>query len=862
MIEPAPTAAAPLYRDPAQPIAARVADLIGRLTLEEKIGQLTFDSPAIERLDIPAYNWWNECLHGVARAGVATVFPQAIGLAATWDVGLLAEVATAISDEARAKHHEFLRRGVHQIYTGLTFWSPNVNIFRDPRWGRGQETYGEDPYLTGRMGVTFIKGLQGDDPERLKLVATPKHFAVHSGPESRRHEFDARVAARDLRETYLPAFEACVKEGGAASIMGAYNRLNGEACCASPTLLGQILRGEWGFDGYVTSDCWAINDIFGGHRLVETPAEAAALALKAGCDLECGCVFLALGEAVAQGLVDEADIDRSLARLLTARFRLGMFDPPEQVPYANIPFAVNDSPAHRALARRAAQEAIVLLKNDGLLPLPKDLKSIAVIGPNADDPAVLQGNYCGTPSRAITPLAGIRRKVSADTIVHAAQGCEIAAGVPRLSVVPATCLQPGAGAVQGAGGGAEEPGHGLMGAYCAGHAFSAPLQPAFSRLDPAVDFAWRDASPLGGYVTDPFCVRWTGVLIPPVTGDYLLGARGSSAFALRLDGRELLPYQHNDHEAFTRTAPVTLEAGRPYDICLDYYNAGRDPQVQLLWAIPGQDDAAAALAAAEQAEVVVLVLGLSPALEGEEMPVDVPGFVGGDRTEIALPAPQEALLRRICALGKPVVLVLLGGSALAVTWADAHVPAILHAWYPGEEGGAAIADVLFGDYNPGGRLPVTFYRSLDQLPPFDDYAMTGRTYRYLVEEPLYPFGHGLSYTRFAYADLTVRPGRLAAGEEAEIAFTVANVGQVAGDEVAQLYVRYPDSAVGRPVKELKGFTRITLAPGERRTVTLPLAAAQLRYWDGAGWALEPGTVEVQVGSSSRDIRLIGALTVV
>lgn len=850
----------PAYKDSGRPIEERVDDLISRMTVDEKISQMVSAAPAIERLGIPAYNWWNECLHGAARAGVATVFPQAIGLAATWDVALMDEVARAISDEARAKHHEFLHRGVRDIYTGLTFWSPNVNIFRDPRWGRGQETYGEDPYLTARMGVTFIKGLQGDDPAYLKLVATPKHFAVHSGPELDRHHFDARVGERDLRETYLPAFKACVTEGRAASVMGAYNRISGEPCCASPRLLQKILREEWGFEGYVVSDCWAINDIFGGHNVVETPAEASALAVKAGCDLECGSAYSSLVEAVEQGLIDEATIDRAVARLFRGRFRLGMFDPPEQVPFARIPYEVNDSPEHRALALRAAKESIVLLKNEphpsnlsrqAVLPLSKDLKSIAVIGPNADDLAVLLGNYNGTPSQAVTPLEGIRRKVSPGTVVYYAQGCEIATGVPPLQVVPSACLRP----LEGGAGQS-----GLAGAYFANPVFSDVA--VFTRIDPTVNFMWREASPLGGYATQPFCVRWTGALIPPASGKHQLGVRGSSGYGLWLDGRELLPYATNEHEAFTRVVSVDLESARLYDVRLDYVNNGRDPQVQLLWAVPGLDFAAGALRAAESAEVVVMVMGLSPILEGEEMPVRVEGFMGGDRTDIVLPHPQEALLRRIHALGKPVVLVLMGGSALAVNWADAHVPAILAAWYPGEEGGTAIADVLFGDYNPGGRLPVTFYRSVDQLPPFDDYNMAGRTYRYLAEVPLYPFGHGLSYTRFEYTGLCIDPGHIGCDGKATVTVNVINTGVRAGNEVVQLYVCYPGSRVSRPATELKGFARVTLEPGERRAVTFSLAASQLAHWDGDGWAIESGTVEVLVGSSSREIRLRGVLSIV
>jgi beta-glucosidase len=859
----------PLYEDSTRLIKERVDDLISRMTVEEKISQMVFDAPAIERLGIPAYNWWNECLHGVARAGVATVFPQAIGLAATWDIALMGEVATAISDEARAKHHEFVRRGVRQIYTGLTYWSPNVNIFRDPRWGRGQETYGEDPYLTARMGVTFVRGLQGDDPRYLKLVATPKHFAVHSGPELSRHEFDARVSERDLRETYLPAFEACMKEGAAASIMGAYNRMNGEPCCANPRLLQKILREEWGFEGYVVSDCWAINDIFGGHGVVETPAEASALAVKVGCDLECGCTYPSLHQAVELGLIDEATIDRAVTRLFTARFHLGMFDPPEQVPFAGIPYEINDSTEHRALALRAAREAIVLLKNDGLLPLAKELKSVAIIGPNADDLAVLLGNYCGTPAHAVTPLEGIRRKVSPETIVYTAQGCEITAGVLPLHPVPAACLRPPADSTDHAS-------RGLSGAYFPGRVIPDPLQPltfnpstgsgqalqpSIVRIDPVVDFAWHVFSPLGGQVTEPFCVRWRGTLIPPTSGRYLLGVRGSSGYELRLDGRELLPYETNDHEVFTRTIPLDLEGGRLYDVRLDYTNTGRTPEVQLLWAVPGEDYAVEALRVAEKAEVVVMVMGLSPTLEGEDMPVHVEGFAGGDRTDIALPATQEALLRRIAALSKPVVLVLLGGSALAVDWADAHVPAILAAWYPGEEGGTAIADVLFGDFNPAGRLPVTFYKSLDQLPPFDDYALASRTYRYLAEPPLYPFGHGLSYARFAYGDLAIDPPQISPAGQARVTVKLTNVGERAGDEVVQLYVGYPDAAVPRPVKELRGFSRVTLAPGEMQTVQFTLAADQLRWWDGGGWAIKPGKVQVLVGSSSEDIRLQGEVHV-
>jgi len=700
----------PPYMDFTLPVDERVDDLVARMTLEEKISQMLHDAPAIERLDVPKYNWWNECLHGVGRAGIATVFPQAIGLAATWNTELMHQVAVVISDEARAKHHEAVRRGIRERYLGLTFWSPNINIFRDPRWGRGQETYGEDPYLTARMGVAFVKGLQGDHPRYLKLVATPKHFAVHSGPEHDRHHFDARVDERDLRETYLPAFEACVREAKAASVMGAYNRTNGEPCCASPTLLEQILRQEWGFEGYVVSDCGAIRDIYKHHRVVETAAEAVALAVNAGCDLNCGETYSELLTAVEKGLISEATIDRAVKRLFTARFRLGMFDPPERVPYAQIPYEVNDSSEHRALALQTAQESIVLLKNeDDFLPLNRDIKSIAVLGPNADSVEVLLGNYHGTPSRAVTPLEGIRAKVPPGMEVLYTQGCDI--------------------------------------------------------IDES------------------------------------------------------------------------------------------------------SEDYAEAVAMAEHAGVVIFVAGISQRIEGEEGQREgVPSGMWSkdDRTDLDLPRVQEELLKTIHATGTPVVVVLINGSALSVNWANAHVPAIVEAWYPGEEGGTAIADVLFGDYNPGGRLPVTFYQSVEDLPPFEDYRMGGRTYRYFQGEPLFPFGYGLSYTTFAYSNLRLSAETTTPDETLIISVDVQDVGERAGDEVVQLYVsdvaaRSPepfDSAQDKPVegsvpvpiRRLRGFERIHLAPGETKTVTFMLTPRQLSLIDGEGQrVVEPGEFRVAVG---------------
>lgn len=831
----------------AQTMEERVAGLISQMTLEEKAAQMVFDAPAIERLGIPRYNWWNECLHGVGRAGLATVFPQAIGLAATWDPDLVHRIATATSDEARAKHHQALRNGIASIYTGLTFWSPNINIFRDPRWGRGQETYGEDPYLTACMGVAFVRGLQGDDPRYLKLVATPKHFAAHSGPELERHHFDARVGARDLWETYLFAFEACIREGHAASIMGAYNRLNGEPCCAHTTLLEKILRQAWGFEGFVVSDCGAIKDIYAHHRVAATPEEAAAMAVQAGCDLECGQTYHALVHAVQQGLLAEEALDRALRRLFRARFRLGMFDPPDQVPYAQIPYEVVNCPAHQELALQAARESIVLLKNEGnLLPLSGKIGSIAVIGPNANDAQVLLGNYNGTPARATTPLEGIRAKLSPTTRLYYARGCDIAAGVPRLEVIPSACLRS-----------AEGEGEGLTGAYYANPIWAG--KPAWRRVDRSIDFVWKDTPPLTEKWGQPFSVRWTGYLVPPVSGRYRIGASGLSRYRLELDGRMIAEYE-GIHMPILQAEEVELEAGRFYPLRLDYASRGIDPQVRLLWALPQADSEAQALEVAAKAEVIVAVMGISPTLEGEEMPVRVEGFSGGDRTHIDLPEVQERLLRRLHALGKPIVLVLLNGSPLAVNWAAEHIPAIVEAWYPGQAGGQAIADVLFGDYNPAGRLPVTFYRSAEDLPPFEDYTVEGRTYRYFRGEALFPFGYGLSYTTFRLENLRLDRAVLGFGEEVTIRADVVNTGPRAGDEVVQLYVRWEDAPCPSPLKELKGFLRVSLQPGERRTVSFTLAADRLgRYDEDGTYIVWPGRVEVGVGHSSQQLPLRATL---
>jgi len=693
------------FHDPDLDIEARVADLVQRLTLAEKAKQMLHEAPAVPRLGIPAHNYWNECLHGVARAGVATVFPQAIGLAAMWNAPLLERIAVAISDEARAKHHEYLRQGDYGMYKGLTFWSPNINIFRDPRWGRGHETYGECPHLTARLGVAFCRGLQGSDPKYLKLVATPKHFAVHSGPEGLRHSFDAVVSPKDLRETYLPAFHACVSEARAHSVMSAYNRTNGEPCSGSITLLQRILREEWGFDGYVVSDCWAIRDFHEHHHVTQTWEESAAMAVKAGCDLNCGCTYEHIPSAVEQGLLSEADLDACLTRLFRARMLLGMFDPAERVPFASIPYEVNDSPEHRALSLRAARESIVLLKNkNGLLPLSKSVRSIAVIGPNAYDRHVLVANYFGVPSEAVTPLDGIRAKVSPETKVWYTDGCKLL-----------------------------------------------------------------------GTATDG------------------LSRAGNLSEAVSMAAR---------------------------------------------------------------ADVVVACLGLSAEIEGEQGDASN-SEAAGDKLNLSLTGLQEVLLQRLVALGKPTVLVLIAGSAIGINWAEDHVDAIIDAWYPGQEGGTAIADVLFGDYNPGGRLPLTFPRSIGDVPDFADYRMKGRTYRYLEHSPLYPFGFGLSFTSFRYTDLTLSSLETDASAPLEIGVTVQNTGATAGDEVVQLCLKDLEASSVQPVHSLRGFQRISLGPGETRRVAFRLVEKDLSLIDDLGKRiLEPGRFRVYVGGSQPDERSV------
>jgi len=810
----------------------RVENLLSEMTLQEKIDQMRYQSPAIVRLGIPEYNWWNECLHGVARAGYATVFPQSISIAASWDTDLVHQVATAISDEARAKHNEFVRRGQRQIYQGLTFWSPNINIFRDPRWGRGHETYGEDPYLTGQMGLQFVKGLQGDDPKYLKVVATAKHFAVHSGPEPLRHVFDAKISERDLRETYLPAFRTLVVDGGVYSVMGAYNRLHGQACCASTELSG-ILRNEWGFKGYVVSDCWAIADIWQTHKIAKDAAEASALAVKQGTDLECGDSYRALPEAVKRGLITEKDIDVSVGRLMTARFKLGMFDPDDQVAYAQIPFSVNDNPAHDYLARVAAQESIVLLKNAGnTLPLKKNLTRIAVIGPNADEIESLWGNYNGIPSHPVTVLQGIKNKLAPQTDVVYAQGSELATGISKLVPIPSIYLET------------EDGKQGALGEYFANNKLEG--EPLFTRIDDNIDFYWEAGSPDPRMPVDNFGIRWTTYLKVPQTGEYEIGGWSMPSFKIFYEGKEIVG-GNNEHSAFHDSKKLSLEAGKRYKLVFDYANYHGDGDAKLLWATPQPNMLAQAVEAAKKSDVVVLVLGLNQRLEGEEMPIQVDGFKGGDRTHLNLPKTQSDLMEAMKATGKPVVLVLINGSALSINYAAENMDAILTAGYPGQEGGNAIADVLFGDYNPAGRLPVTYYKSVDQLPAFENYDMEGRTYRYFRQTPLYPFGFGLSFTHFAYSDLNLQK-EAKMGENIKVSVKVTNAGDRDGDEVVQLYLTDEKASTPRPIRQLEGFKRITLKKGESQTVQFELEPRQLSMInDKNKQVVEPGYFTITVG---------------
>ncbi|GHV52033.1 glucan 1,4-alpha-glucosidase [Bacteroidia bacterium] len=839
------------YRDTSLPFEERAADLVSLMTLQEKVDMLRYDSPGVERLGIPAHNFWNECLHGVARSGKATVFPQAIGMAAMWDGEEMYAIANAISDEARAKHHEYASRGKRGIYQGLTYWTPNINIFRDPRWGRGMETYGEDPFLTAETAIPFIKGLQGDDPKYLKLVATAKHFAVHSGPESTRHSFDVQPSEYDLSETYLPHFKRAVEEAHVQSVMCAYQSLRGLPCCGNE-FLSNMLRKQWAFDGYIVSDCWAIVDFYAknAHHVANTPEEAAAMAIKAGTDLNCGSTYPHLVKAVEQGLLQEEELDVSVKRILVAMMRLGMFDPAADVAYSQIPYSTVESDGHTGIALQAARKSMVLLKNgNNLLPLSKDVKKVAVIGPNADDLEVLLGNYNGYPTLPKTPLTGIRQKLPHAEVAFA-QGCALAERLPYFEAIPSGYLFTDATAKQ----------QGLKAEYFANTSWNG--SPAHTQVDPSIDFIWQTTPPFKDMKYDAFSVRWTGVLVPPETGEYAIGGEGFSGFNLYLNDSLVTKWRDVHHPRKVYEL-MHLEGGKAYNLRVEYVQDKTDYSImRLLWDRPKANLKEEAVALAKASDVVILCMGLSPLLEGEEMPVKVEGFAGGDRLDIQLPGTQTELIREIHKVGKPTVLVLLNGSALAFNWEAEHIPAIIEAWYPGQQGGAALADILFGDYNPAGRLPVTFYKDINQIPAFDNYDMAGKTYRYFKGEPLYEFGYGLSYTTFEYT-LKEAPGSITAGERLTVSAEVRNTGARSGEEVVQLYVSLPGSKLKAPVRALQGFKRIHLEAGEAKTVTFTLSPPQMAGRDENNTAkVEAGKLLVSIGGKQPDARSLASRQVV
>ncbi|MBB4125813.1 beta-glucosidase [Xanthomonas translucens] len=817
------------------------------MTREEKVAQAMNAAPAIPRLGVPAYEWWSEGLHGIARNGYATVFPQAIGLAATWNTALLEQVGTVTSTEARAKFNLAGGPGKdHPRYAGLTIWSPNINIFRDPRWGRGMETYGEDPYLTGQLAVGFIRGLQGDDLAHPRTIATPKHLAVHSGPEPGRHGFDVDVSPHDVEATYTPAFRAAIVDGRAGSVMCAYNSLHGTPACASEWLLNGRLRADWGFKGFVVSDCDAVDDMTQFHYFRADNAGSAAAALKAGHDLNCGHAYAELGKAIERGEADDALLDQSLVRLFAARYRLGELQPQRKDPYARLGAKDVDSAAHRALALQAAQQSLVLLQNrNATLPLKPGLR-LAVIGPNADALAALEANYQGTSAAPVTPLLGLRERFGAANVSYA-QGAPLAAGVPGM--IPETALR-------------SDGKPGLRGEYFDNVDLAGT--PRTQRQDRVVSFNWDHVAPAKGVDKDRYAVRWSGELLPPGPGDYTLAVRVARCFdcaghdpvRLYIDDKLVVAGNAEDkhlpagmHNADGRNVETVLhfDDTRPRRIRLELEHRGQDQGLRLEWLAPAAPQLAEAERAVAQADAVVAFVGLSPDVEGEELRIDVPGFDGGDRNDLALPAAQQALLERAKASGKPLVVVLMSGSAVALNWAKQHADAIVAAWYPGQSGGTAIAQMLAGDINPGGRLPVTFYRSTKDLPAYVSYDMKGRTYRYFKGEPLFAFGSGLSYTNFAYAAPQLSTTTLQAGANLRVSTQVRNSGTRAGDEVVQVYLEYPQRAQS-PLRSLVGFQRVTLQPGETRELQFELTPRQLSDVDRAGQrAVQPGDYRVFVG---------------
>jgi beta-glucosidase len=815
--------AKPIYTDPDQPIDKRVDDLVDRMNLEEKASQLVNHTRAIPRLGVLEYDLWSEALHGVANNGIATVFPQAIGLGATFDTLLIHEMAKAIGIEGRVKFNIASRSGNSgRLFQGLTFFSPNINIVRDPRWGRGQETYGEDPFLTGKLGVAFITGLQGDDPKHLTAVATAKHYAVHSGPEPLRHGFDAKASLHDIEDTYLPAFRDAVMKGNVRTVMCVYNAVNGVPGCASEFLLDETLREKWNFSGFVTGDCNAVDDIQSGHKYVKTAPEAAAAAIKAGTDNDCVVSFGQRNgpteyqkfiDAVHLGILPEAEVNTAVKRMMRTRFSLGLFDPPETVKPAQVPDSKLDSPEHRNLALKIARESMVLLKNDGTLPLEKKLSRIAVVGPLADSSRVLLGNYNGTPSRSTTALAGIKKQFP-NSIVLFEPGTMF---LRNNQLIPTSALSTDKG----------EPG--LKAEVFESNDLSGT--PIETRIDPQVAVGSEQPGAfLASASPQAKPTRWTGWLTPVASGMHTLSVEGYNS-RMYLDGK-LLTNTTGGFGSGPSSVEINLEKGRKYALKVELI-PGFFTSARLVWKPAIPDALQRAVDAAKKSDVVIAVVGITADLEGEENSVNIPGFKGGDRTSIDLPKEEQDLIEAVQSTGKPLIVVLMSGSALAVNWVNQKANAIMQAWYPGEEGGAAIAQTIAGENNPAGRLPITFYKSVDQLPDFQDYAMSNRTYRYFSGEPLYPFGYGLSYSRFTYSDIKLSKNSINAGETLEAEAKITNTSNRDGDEVAQLYLVFPKLA-GAPRYALQGFTRIHLRAGESRSVKFLLEDRQLSHVNEAG----------------------------
>lgn len=832
----------PTYRTTSLAPEKRAELLLKELTLEEKVALMMDSSQPVERLGIKPYNWWNEALHGVARAGLATVFPQPIGMAASFSPETVYEVFDAVSDEARAKNAHYASQRSYERYQGLTMWTPTVNIYRDPRWGRGIETYGEDPYLTSRMGVMVVKGLQGtNDGKYDKLHACAKHFAVHSGPEWNRHSFNVEdLSARDLYETYLPPFEALVKEAGVKEVMCAYNRFEGKPCCGSDRLLMQILRGEWGFDGIVLSDCGAIADFYNehGHKVSPDAGSASAAAVLSGTDLECGSSYKALVQAVREGKIDEQDIDKAVVRLLEARFALGEMDDPEQVSWTKIPFSVVASAAHDSLALDIARKSMTLLQNkDDILPLKRGGLTVAVMGPNANDSVMQWGNYNGMPSHTVTILNGIRNALGADDKLIYEQGC---------SWVERTLIQSVFNQCKSA----------------AGQGFTARYWNNVKREgDPVTTtqvttpfrFCTSGATVFapGVNLTD-FSATYNSVLTPQQSGEVVFEIYTYGSGRLRINGEEVKRF-FNTHGGRSLNYTLQVKAGTPYEIELDFEYFRSDAQLNFDIGFKKKVDIEASVARVKDADVVIFASGVSPVLEGEEMGVNLPGFKGGDRTDIELPSVQRELINALHRAGKKIILVNCSGSPIALEPETKNCEAILQAWYPGQEGGTAVAEVLFGDYNPAGRLPVTFYRNMSQLPDFEDYNMTGRTYRYMTQQPLFPFGYGLSYTTFEYGKLVLANDRIKSGEPLKLTVNVTNSGQRGGEEVVQVYLKKQEDAEG-PVKTLRAFKRVYIPAGKSVDVEFSLNDKELEWWDTQSntMCVCAGKYDVMVGRSSQE----------